>query len=205
MLDIIIQGGEVVTHMINGNNGAGTYNDDYWTVTDRTGTTYSFGLNELPGYKSGDPTTNSVQYEPVYSAHVGDPCYNTAGFTQSVCTMAYRWNLDYVKDAHGNAMAYYYDRSMNAYAQDGNTTSAVPYVRDAYLDHIDYGATASYQSVAAAVNNPKAVRAVGTACATNPLPVVIPCHRVIRSDGQLGAYLGGPEIKHQLLEMESLR
>jgi methylated-DNA-[protein]-cysteine S-methyltransferase len=72
-----------------------------------------------------------------------------------------------------------------------------------YLPAIDYGATASYQSVAAAVNNPKAVRAVGTACATNPLPVVIPCHRVIRSDGQLGAYLGGPEIKHQLLEMES--
>jgi methylated-DNA-[protein]-cysteine S-methyltransferase len=74
-----------------------------------------------------------------------------------------------------------------------------------YLPAIDYGATASYQSVAAAVNNPKAVRAVGTACATNPLPVVIPCHRVIRSDGQLGAYLGGPEIKHQLLEMESHR
>jgi methylated-DNA-[protein]-cysteine S-methyltransferase len=74
-----------------------------------------------------------------------------------------------------------------------------------YLPAIDYGATASYQSVAAAVNNPKAMRAVGTACATNPLPVVIPCHRVIRSDGQLGAYLGGPEIKHQLLEMESHR
>ncbi len=61
----------------------------------------------------------------------------------------------------------------------------------AYLPAIGYGQTASYQSVAAAVHNPKAVRAVGTACATNPLPVVIPCHRVIRSDGQLGAYLGG--------------
>ena len=65
--------------------------------------------------------------------------------------------------------------------------------------------TASYQSVAAAVHNPKAVRAVGTACATNPLPVVIPCHRVVRSDGQLGAYLGGPEIKHQLLDLEAQR
>ena len=75
----------------------------------------------------------------------------------------------------------------------------------AYLPAIGYGETASYQSVAAAVNNPKAVRAVGTACATNPLPIVIPCHRVIRSNGQLGPYLGGPEVKHQLLDMEAHR
>ncbi len=75
----------------------------------------------------------------------------------------------------------------------------------AYLPTISYGQTASYQSVAAAVHNPKAVRAVGTACATNPLPVVIPCHRVIRSDGQLGAYLGGHEIKHRLLDLEARR
>jgi methylated-DNA-[protein]-cysteine S-methyltransferase len=75
----------------------------------------------------------------------------------------------------------------------------------AYLPVIGYGETASYQSVAAAVHNPKAVRAVGTACATNPLPVVVPCHRVIRSDGQLGAYLGGPEIKQQLLDLEARR
>jgi methylated-DNA-[protein]-cysteine S-methyltransferase len=74
-----------------------------------------------------------------------------------------------------------------------------------YLPAISYGHTASYQTVAAAVHNPKAVRAVGTACATNPLPVVIPCHRVVRSDGQLGAYLGGSEIKHQLLDLETRR
>ena len=72
-----------------------------------------------------------------------------------------------------------------------------------YLPTIGYGHTASYQLVAAAVNNPRAVRAVGTACATNPLPLVIPCHRVIRADGHPGAYLGGPEIKHQLLDMEA--
>jgi methylated-DNA-[protein]-cysteine S-methyltransferase len=74
-----------------------------------------------------------------------------------------------------------------------------------YLSAIGYGETATYQSVAAAVDNPKAVRAVGSACATNPLPVVIPCHRVIRSDGQIGAYLGGPEVKHQLLDLEAAR
>ncbi|MHB8498848.1 MAG: methylated-DNA--[protein]-cysteine S-methyltransferase [Acidimicrobiales bacterium] len=74
-----------------------------------------------------------------------------------------------------------------------------------HLPAIGYGETASYQFVASAVHNPKAVRAVGTACATNPLPVVIPCHRVIRSDGKLGAYFGGPEIKRQLLDLEAQR
>jgi methylated-DNA-[protein]-cysteine S-methyltransferase len=72
-----------------------------------------------------------------------------------------------------------------------------------YLPHIAYGHTASYAAVAAAVDNAKAVRAVGTACATNPLPLVIPCHRVVRSDGGTGAYLGGADIKRRLLDMEA--
>ena len=53
--------------------------------------------------------------------------------------------------------------------------------------------TASYAAVARSAGNPKAVRAVGTACATNPLPVVVPCHRVVRSDGSIGGYLGGSD------------
>ncbi len=71
-----------------------------------------------------------------------------------------------------------------------------------YLPDIAYGRTASYGDVAAAVHNPRAVRAVGTACATNPLPLVIPCHRVVRSDGQPGSYLDGPATKLQLLNLE---
>ncbi|MEO5902155.1 MAG: methylated-DNA--[protein]-cysteine S-methyltransferase [Ilumatobacteraceae bacterium] len=71
------------------------------------------------------------------------------------------------------------------------------------LRDIDYGRTASYASVARAAGNPKAVRAVGTACAHNPIPVVIPCHRVVRSDGTIGQYLGGVEVKAALLEMEA--
>ena len=71
-----------------------------------------------------------------------------------------------------------------------------------YLPRIEYGRTRSYKEVAESVGNPKAVRAVGTACATNPLPVVIPCHRVLRSDGSLGGYLGGLEAKSTLLELE---
>ena len=56
--------------------------------------------------------------------------------------------------------------------------------------------------MAAAAGSPRAVRAVGTACATNPLPVVVPCHRVVRSDGSLGQYLGGVAVKQQLLDLE---
>jgi methylated-DNA-[protein]-cysteine S-methyltransferase len=73
----------------------------------------------------------------------------------------------------------------------------------AYLPRITYGQTASYATVAAAVHNPRAVRAVGSACATNPLPLVIPCHRVIRSDGMAGSYRGGSDVKRQLLDMEA--
>lgn len=71
-----------------------------------------------------------------------------------------------------------------------------------YLPRIGYGQTQSYKEVAELVGNPKAVRAVGTACATNPLPVVVPCHRVLRTDGSLGGYLGGLEAKTILLDLE---
>lgn len=73
----------------------------------------------------------------------------------------------------------------------------------AHLPEIAYGTTASYAAVAELAGNPKAVRAVGTACATNPLPVVVPCHRVVRSDGSAGGYAGGPEAKLALVRLES--
>ena len=71
------------------------------------------------------------------------------------------------------------------------------------LPDIAYGATASYAAVARLAGNPKAVRAVGTACATNPLPIVVPCHRVVRSDGTPGGYAGGQAAKRILLALES--
>lgn len=71
------------------------------------------------------------------------------------------------------------------------------------LRAIGYGATATYAGVAAAAGTPKAARAVGTACATNPLPVIVPCHRVVRADGAVGGYLGGPQAKRTLLALEA--
>lgn len=71
------------------------------------------------------------------------------------------------------------------------------------LPAIAYGQTLSYSEVARRAGNPKAVRAVGSACATNPLPVVVPCHRVLRADGQLGGYVGGADAKARLLALEA--
>ena len=68
---------------------------------------------------------------------------------------------------------------------------------------IPYGETRSYAAVAAAIGQPTATRAVARACATNPVAVVIPCHRVVRSDGGLGGYAGGIERKVRLLEIEA--
>ncbi|SDD54521.1 methylated-DNA--[protein]-cysteine S-methyltransferase [Auraticoccus monumenti] len=70
------------------------------------------------------------------------------------------------------------------------------------LARIGYGRTATYAEVAAAVENPGAVRAVGSACATNPIPIVLPCHRVLRTDGALGGYRGGADVKKVLLDLE---
>lgn len=70
---------------------------------------------------------------------------------------------------------------------------------------IPYGTTGTYRSVATSAGNPRAVRAAGTALATNPIPIIVPCHRVLRSDGALGGYRGGPERKAELLRLEALR
>ncbi len=80
----------------------------------------------------------------------------------------------------------------------GFQRSVIEHLRD-----IGYGHRESYATVAAAIGSPRAVRAVGTACAHNPLPLVIPCHRVVRSDGSTGQYIGGQTAKSTLLELEA--
>ena len=130
--------GDLITQVNGSVFGPGSDSSSYWQVTERDGTVYDFGINQLPGWAAGDPTTNSVDTQPVYSANPGDPCYNSAGFTSSVCATAYRWHLDYVQDLNKNAMAYFYDQATNYYGQDDGAKNA-SYVRDSYLDHIDYG------------------------------------------------------------------
>lgn len=74
-------------------------------------------------------------------------------------------------------------------------------VREAML-RIPYGATVSYGELAAAIGSPGGARAVGTACARNPVPIIVPCHRVVGAGGRIGGYLGGTDMKRWLLDFE---
>ncbi len=73
------------------------------------------------------------------------------------------------------------------------------------IDKIPYGETRSYKDIAIAIGKPNSYRAVANACAKNPIPIVRPCHRVIRSDGKIGGYSakGGIVLKRALLKCES--
>ena len=75
-------------------------------------------------------------------------------------------------------------------------------VLDAVSD-IPYGETATYSEIAEAIDHPGAYRAVGTACGRNPVPIVIPCHRVVPSSGGNGSYAGGSALKKRLLDLEA--
>ncbi len=70
---------------------------------------------------------------------------------------------------------------------------------------IPYGQVSTYGKLAHKLGHPGAARAVGTALARNPFPIIIPCHRTIRSDGSLGGFGGGLKLKRQLLELEGVR
>lgn len=83
--------------------------------------------------------------------------------------------------------------------------SGTPFMLDVWreLSNIPYAQTASYHDIAKKINRPRAVRAVGNANHRNPLPIFIPCHRVIGSNGKLSGYGGGVALKQQLLALEN--
>jgi methylated-DNA-[protein]-cysteine S-methyltransferase len=70
------------------------------------------------------------------------------------------------------------------------------------LTKIPYAGTCSYRNIAIAVDRPKGYQAIGQANTRNPIPIIVPCHRVINADGSMGGYGGGPDRKHRLLELE---
>lgn len=122
-----------------GNDVNGDDNGEYWVVTTTNGTQYVFGKHKLPGAGADAPVTNSVWTVPVFGDDPGEPCYDAGGFGQSWCTQAWKWNLDYVVDLHGNAATYWYNTEHNNYAKNGDATPGTDYVRGGYLKRIDYG------------------------------------------------------------------
>ncbi|WP_158702260.1 RHS repeat-associated core domain-containing protein [Kitasatospora sp. MMS16-BH015] len=146
---------EFLTGAANGAN-----NGEYAKVTDNDGTAYWFGLNHLPGGDNTDPATNSAWSVPVYSPKAGQPCYNSATGTGSWCNMAWRWNLDYVVDAHGNLTTYNYAAEANSYSrgagQNNGTGTLTAYSRGGELVSIGYGQRLSDQVAAKGANKPAA-------------------------------------------------
>ncbi|MFD7881910.1 RHS repeat-associated core domain-containing protein [Streptomyces bauhiniae] len=139
--------GSRVEHLT-GATGNGDDNTEYWKVTDASGNQYYFGKHRLPGWSDkgttstsdDDPVTNSVWTVPVAGDDSGEPCYKSTGFADSFCTQAWRWNLDYVVDTHGNASSYWYSKETNYYSKNADTTvNGTSYIRGGYLNRIDYG------------------------------------------------------------------
>ncbi|MET8530121.1 polymorphic toxin-type HINT domain-containing protein [Micromonospora sp. NPDC005172] len=119
----------------------GDNDNEYWKVTTVDGTQYWFGRHQLPGWSSDRPVTNSVLTVPVYGNNSGEPC-NASTFASSDCggkKQAWRWNLDYVQDVHGNTMSFWWAKETNYYAKNRNMASPVVYDRAGYLTRIEYG------------------------------------------------------------------
>ena len=72
-------------------------------------------------------------------------------------------------------------------------------------EKVPYGQVKTYKEIAELIGNPKSYRAVGNALASNPLPIIIPCHRIVRSNGKLGGFGGRPDLKRKLLSLEGVK
>ncbi|MEV7470064.1 hypothetical protein AB0O20_26680 [Streptomyces kronopolitis] len=118
--------------------GNGGNDNEYWELTAPSGTRFYFGYHKLPGWASGKDTTNSAWTVPVFGNNSGEDCHKVA-FKDSWCQQGRRWNLDYVVDPHGNALAYYYDKETNSYGRDLNKDDDTPYTRGGSLKRIEYG------------------------------------------------------------------
>ncbi|WP_166384730.1 polymorphic toxin-type HINT domain-containing protein [Catellatospora methionotrophica] len=141
--------GSKIERLLGANNGDknrdGTTEGEYWKVTTTDGTQYFFGLHKLSALPAnagvtgmaGAPDSNSAWTVPVVGNNTGEPCFLTHPST-SVCDQAWRWNLDYVVDVHGNALAYFYNPETNRYH---NITVGGPrsYTRGGTVDRIEYG------------------------------------------------------------------
>ncbi|MFF4919989.1 RHS repeat-associated core domain-containing protein [Kitasatospora sp. NPDC001261] len=146
--------GTKIEFLTGANNG--TWNGSYLKVTDTSGVVYYFGLNQLPAADGSPskvgPESKSAWTTPVYSPNAGDPCYDAAKGKGSWCQTAWRWNLDYVVDPHGNLTTYSYTPETNVYARGGAQNSGkgtnTSYTRGGVLLSIAYGQQLSDQLAA---------------------------------------------------------
>jgi len=98
----------------------------------------------------------------------------------------------------------YFEKGLDEFTQQITFTQGSDFDKKVWLSlkEIPYGETRTYKWLAEKIGNPKASRAVGQALGRNPVPIIFPCHRIVESDGSLGGYSGGIDIKRRLLDME---
>ncbi|MFF3322717.1 RHS repeat-associated core domain-containing protein [Streptomyces sp. NPDC002889] len=116
----------------------GDDNGEHWIVTTGEGTKYHFGVDKLAD--ADTERTNSVWTVPVFGDDAGEPGHDKGdAFADRALTQAWRWNLDYVEDTHGNVMTYWYTAEKNHYRKNKASTANTPYTRGGYLNEIRYG------------------------------------------------------------------
>ncbi|MFD3542192.1 ricin-type beta-trefoil lectin domain protein [Streptomyces sp. NPDC058662] len=144
--------GSKVERLTDANVANGAKDGEYWVVTTRDGTRYFFGRHDVDGAGSR-AVTDSVFNVPVFGNHAGEPCH-AAAFAASSCKQAWRWNLDYVEDVHGNALVIDWKREENRYSKNEKfkekSAAEVGYVRGGYPKQISYGLRADNLSGAPA-------------------------------------------------------
>ncbi|MER7467994.1 ricin-type beta-trefoil lectin domain protein [Streptomyces sp. NPDC097981] len=121
----------------------GAQDGEYWVVTARDGSRYHFGRQSIGAHgEDARTSTESVFTVPVFGNHTGEPCHKDA-FADSACQQAWRWNLDYVEDVHGNAMIIDWAKEANRYARNEaykeKDPAKVGYTRGGYPVRILYG------------------------------------------------------------------
>lgn len=118
----------------------GAWQGQHWKVTTLDGTQYFLGLNHPPGWTSGKPATESAFTVPVFGNNSGEPCFKSNDYAGSWCRQAWRWNLDYTVDPHGNVATYYYQQETNYYGLNRNNTGpGTSYTSGGYPLRMEYG------------------------------------------------------------------
>lgn len=160
----------------------------YYTITST-----SLGLTGIAGTKKGLlkivlKLPSESHFKRVLKKSTSCECLNNPVFFKNV-----------VKQLH-----LYFAGKLKKFTCKLDLSSGTPFQQKVWrkLTSIPYGKTQSYGTLARAIGHPRAFRAVGNANGKNPLPLLIPCHRVIRENGELGGYTGGLDIKGFLLDLE---
>ncbi len=129
---------------------------------------------------------------------------NLINIGYSAKNVTFKPNKNKITKETYHQLSQYFDKKLTKFDLPLDTAAYSPFYQRVWqeVSSISYGRTVSYSHISKALNNPKALRAVGTANGKNPFPIIIPCHRVIGANGKMTGYVFGVEVKKWLLQHE---